>query len=211
MTIDEKIALFFKDPTELETQRLHSVLYLARREVQDCLIGMVLPEDEVVAQAFQEPHRLFATVMVVSAATDLLAKMHSGSDANGGVGNRIRAFAERYMFAGGQNAAELGEVFYYGCRNPMLHSFNVQNGRFRITLVSGQALSRGAIWSVRDEPSRFAISVEGLYTAFVAAVRAYRAELQASDDLKEKFGRMFDIYGSIPVFSSSVAPYSETA
>jgi len=48
MTLDEKIALFFKAPTEAETGMEHSVLYLARREMQDCFIGMVVPEKDVV-------------------------------------------------------------------------------------------------------------------------------------------------------------------
>ncbi len=37
MTLDEKIALFFKAPTEAETGMEHSVLYLARREIAGLL------------------------------------------------------------------------------------------------------------------------------------------------------------------------------
>jgi hypothetical protein len=74
MTLDEKIALFFKEPTENETGMEHSVLHMARREIQDCFIGALLREDDVVAQSLREKHRLFATVMVIMAATDLLAE-----------------------------------------------------------------------------------------------------------------------------------------
>ena len=34
MTLDEKIALFFKEPTENETGMEHSVLHMARREIR---------------------------------------------------------------------------------------------------------------------------------------------------------------------------------
>src|SRR5262245_24325897 len=78
-----------------------STLYLNRREVQDCILGDVIAEDAVAADPRR--HRLFATVMVISAGIDLLAKFYAGSDKSGGpggVGDRIVGFAERFMFTG---------------------------------------------------------------------------------------------------------------
>jgi hypothetical protein len=42
MTLDEKIALFFKEPTENETGMEHSVLHMARREIQDVSLARSL-------------------------------------------------------------------------------------------------------------------------------------------------------------------------
>jgi hypothetical protein len=204
MTLDDKIALFFKAPTEAETGMEHSVLYLARREMQDCFIGMIVAEKEVVAQSVKEKHRLFATVMVIMSATDLLAKMYAGSDSTGGTGERIRKFAERYLFTGWKDAREYAEVFYYGCRNPMLHSFGTRNHRFRMSVLSNGEMANGAIWKVRGHTDRFALSIEGLYNAFVKAVKTYEEDLKASPELQRKFEKMFDIYGSMPVWSASM-------
>lgn len=151
MTLDEKIALFFKEPTENETGMEHSVLHMARREIQDCFIGALVREDDVVAQSVRGKHRLFATVMVIMAATDLLAKMCAGSDSNGGTGDRIRRFVERYMFVGSKDPKKLAEVFYYGCRNPMLHSFSTKNHKYRISVLSNGDMANGPIWTVKGQ------------------------------------------------------------
>jgi len=65
--LDEKIAFFFAPLLPIQWGGTYSSLHLLRREAQDCLIGTVLDEDEVIAQALREPHRLFATLMVVMA------------------------------------------------------------------------------------------------------------------------------------------------
>ena len=85
MTTDQKIDLFFKNPAEQPDGSIQGVLYLLRREVQDCFIGKVVPEDQVIAESQKDRHRLFATVMVIMAGIDLLAKFYAGSDENGGV------------------------------------------------------------------------------------------------------------------------------
>jgi hypothetical protein len=204
MTLDEKIALFFKEPTENETGMEHSVLHMARREIQDCFIGTLVREDDVVAQSQKEKHRLFATAMVIMAATDLLAKMFAGSDSNGGTGDRIKRFVERYMFVGSKDPKKLAEVFYYGCRNPMLHSFNTKNHKYRISVLSNGDMANGPIWTVKGQVDWYALSIEGLFNAFVKALRAYEAELKTDSDLQRRFEKMFTTYGSMPVWSATM-------
>src|SRR4030095_1218971 len=74
MTLEEQIDFFFAGPDPEQTGDLRSTLHLVRREVQDCLIGKVVDESQVVTVAREEPHRLVATMMVLMAGVDLLAK-----------------------------------------------------------------------------------------------------------------------------------------
>ena len=79
-------------PVERHAQRdQQSVLYLVRREAQDCLIGKVVPESQVLRQFDQ--HRLFATVMVVFAGIDLVAKFAADRE----VRYRFVGFAGDYL------------------------------------------------------------------------------------------------------------------
>jgi hypothetical protein len=206
MTTDQKIDLFFRNPAEEPDGSIQGVLYLLRREVQDCFIGKVVPEDQVIAESQKDRHRLFATVMVIMAGIDLLAKFYAGSDENGGVGSRIRTFAREFVFADLPSAQLFSEVLYEGCRNPMLHSFALQNKRFRMTLMQG--FSHGVLRRVKGQPDWFVLSVEGLYVAFVRAVKAYEVQVRTNPQTQEKFVRMFEDYGSIGMQSYHVEPVS---
>lgn len=205
MGIEEKLALFFKDPTIEPSGTDQGVLYLLRREIQDCLIGKIVPENQVVAEAEKERHRLFLTVMALAAGVDLLAKFYAGSDDIGGVRERMKQFTIKYMFADKPDPALYADVLYFGCRNPMLHSFSMYNDRFKITLFSGK-MQQGAIWRVPSDPKWFVIIVEGLYMVFIKAVQAYRAELETDSVLRTNFEKMFENYGTIPMFTAFVEP-----
>jgi hypothetical protein len=203
MTLQAQIDFFFASPLPMQTGSPLSTLHLNRREVQDCLIGDVIAEEAVVADP-RERRRLFAAVMVIAAGVDLLGKFYAGSDKSGGkggVGDRIVEFAEKFVFTGKPSAREFAEVLYYGCRNPMLHSFTLHNDRFRITLTN--ELRTGAIWraTAPDGSISYVVSVEGLYTAYVAAIHRYEAVLRSDTDLQAKFSAMFPNYGSIGVQS----------
>jgi hypothetical protein len=97
--LGDDLAFFFARPTvpfERHAQRdQQSVLYLVRREAQDCLIGKVVPESQVLRQFDQ--HRLFATVMVVFAGIDLVAKFAADNDADREVRYRFVGFAGDYL------------------------------------------------------------------------------------------------------------------
>jgi hypothetical protein len=84
------IAFFFMRPTATRDRHarsgLQTVLYLLRRETHDCFIGTVVAEGSVLRQA--EKHRLFATMIVIFAGIDLLAKFAAGEDKTG----QVRSF-----------------------------------------------------------------------------------------------------------------------
>jgi hypothetical protein len=113
MNLEEKIAFFFTPPARITELGTFSSLFMLRREAQDCLIGTVIDEDAVIMEAMRGEHRLFATLMVVAAGVDLLAKFYVGSDDIGGVGARIKNFAARYNVRGRkEDPARSAEILY---------------------------------------------------------------------------------------------------
>lgn len=124
-----------------------STLHLARREIQDCLSGTVIDEEHVVDAALREPHRLFATAMVIMAAIDLLAKFYTGSDETGKAGARIKAFTARFIFDGHPSAERFAEVLYLGLRNPLLHSFTLYNDTLKINVSASSSAASIALTS----------------------------------------------------------------
>ena len=136
----------------------------------------MVPEDQVIEESKKAHHRLFATSMLMMAGIDLLAKFYAGSDVNGKVGERIRTFAERFIFTGLPSASRFSEVLDEGCRNPLLHSFALHNKRFKLTLTDG--FTHGVLRKVTAQPDWYVLSVEGLYVAFVAAVAVYEQEVR---------------------------------
>jgi len=195
MTLEEKVAFFFKPPAPITELGTLSSLFLLRREAQDCLIGKVMEEDAVIDEAMTRgEHRLFATLMVVTAGVDLLAKFYAGSDDIGSVGARFKEFAARYMFPNAANPTRSAEILYQGLRNPLLHSFTLYDRKLEISLVNRQP--QFDIIENPEKTGHVLISIEGLYLAFVRGLRAYHAELVNSADLLGKFESMFEKYGS---------------
>ena len=199
MTVDEKIEFFFTAPYKLtEVSQLTatmSSLFMLRREVQFCLIGDLAPEDHVIDIAMSDgEYRLFATMMVTMSGVDLLAKFWAGSDAVGGVGERIKGFAERYMFANAKDPKRSGEILYLALRNPLLHSFTLYDKKLEIWMMNRQP--QFDIIENPAKPGHVLISIEGIYLAFIRGLRAYHAELVTSSDLKTKFEAMYERYGT---------------
>jgi hypothetical protein len=194
MNLDEKIALFFTPPARITELGTFSSLFMLRREAQDCLIGTVIDEDAVIDEAMRGEHRLFATLMVVAAGVDLLAKFYAGSDDIGGVGARIKNFAARYMFAGAKDPARSAEILYQGIRNPLLHSFTLYDRKLEIWLVNRQP--GFDIIENPQKPGHVLVSIEGVYLAFLRGLKAYHADLVGSEELRSKFEVMYERYGT---------------
>lgn len=190
MTTQEQIDFFFAPPLPMQTGASLSPLHLLRREAQDCLIGDVIPEHDVISDPRR--HRLFATTMVMMAGIDLLAKFYAGSDQSGQVGKRFEAFARDFIVNGDR---DLAKALYEGCRNPLLHSFTLHSATARVAIAREVDSSHGAVW--RLDATTFVVSVEGLYRAFVGAVNAYQTELAGRADLQANFVAMFPSYGTI--------------
>src|SRR4030095_1470037 len=158
MTLEEQIDFFFAGPDPEQTGDLRSTLHLVRREVQDCLIGKVVDESQVVTVAREESHRLFATMMVLMAGVDLLAKMYAGSDKKGEVRRRFIEFSQRYVVQGGSDVDERARALYLGLRNPLMHSFTVRSEEYQLHLVLFQA-SREPVWLRKSNATQVIVSI----------------------------------------------------
>jgi hypothetical protein len=77
-------------------------------------------------------------MMVTMAGVGLLAKFRSGSDEIGGVGTRVKTFAERYIFTNARDPKRSGEILYQAIRNPLLHSFTLYDRVLQIWLLNRQ-------------------------------------------------------------------------
>ena len=200
LTLEQRLQFFFAPPLPMQTGSPQSTLHLLRRELQDCLIGDLMPEDEV--RRDPRRHRLFATTMVLMSGADLLAKLLAGSDVVAASGARLKTFIAEYMLAGSPKAAAYAEVLYLGCRNPVLHSFSLHNTRYVMALVCGYP--KGVVWRVREADTFFEVDVVGLYEAFIAAVGRYEAAVRADSTLQRNFMAMFPNYGGIDVHTRHI-------
>jgi hypothetical protein len=195
------VDFFFAPPVPIQVSERVSTLHLVRREAQECLIGEVIPEDQVTADP-RTRHRLFATTMVIMSGIDLLAKFYAGADDNRGSGERFQKFLVTFMF-GDEGAAkeEYAEVLYYGCRNPMVHQFTLHQTKFSIML--SDRLNFRPIFRLAFSRHSYGVSVEGLYVAFLKAVKAYETTLRVDAVLQSHFSIMFPLYGTVGFQSSN--------
>jgi hypothetical protein len=201
MSIREQVDFFFAPPVPTQVGERVSALHLVRREAQDCLIGDVIPEHQVTADP-RKHHRLFATTMVIMSGVDLLAKFYAGADDNRGSGERFQKFVATFMF-GDEGAAkdEYAEVLYYGCRNPMVRSFTLHQTKFSIMLSDRPNVR--PVFRLGFSRHSYGISVEGLYVAFLKAVKSYETALRVDAVLQSHFSIMFSLYGTVGFQSSN--------
>jgi hypothetical protein len=196
MTLQEQIEWFFAPPDPEQSGLERSSLHQNRREIQDAFIRRALPEDQVLPLGPDARHALFATCMVIGAGIDLLSKFWKGEDGPGS-GKRFKDFLKEYMFKGAPNADTLAEVIYEGVRCPMVHSFTLFQKKHKLSVASHEeALESKAVWRFKSKPA-YVVSVEGLFTGFVHALNAYKAELLTSAELQARFQKMLPDYGYI--------------
>ena len=185
MSTADDIALFFTDPAvEPSVPGTFSILYLLRRDVSHCISGN---------------HTLWLGAMGILAGVDLLEKFLAGSDENGKVGQRFRAFIERYFKPLSPDDAQA----IYQLRNSLLHSFGLystarQKGRgiqeYYFTMLCAP-LNTGLVQ--RDPATnQYLVNLWILHAKFETAIDRYRADLVTDQELQARFGAMFPIYGT---------------
>jgi hypothetical protein len=168
-----------------------SVLYLVRREIQDCLIGTITDETLVIQQ--ESRSRLFATMLVIMAGFDLVAKFAAGDDSRepGSIERRFRAFLEAY--ARPSRARSGWDRQLWRLRNELVHAFGVGD-----VIVNGDC-PHGS-WQ-RDPVAKrrglWHVCIDCLYESFRQSLVAYRQDLTRDEGLRLKFAAMFPKYGSI--------------
>lgn len=202
LTLDQQIAFCCAPPVPEQPEGIQSRLYLLRREIQSCLVGDPLFPNEYDALAVPDRHqRICATCLVIWAGIDLLAKFYGGSDAQNESGPRFKKFVkENLLELSGlpeDLAALAPEILYTGLRNPMVHSFGLNSQKsFNVYLGTGN--TGYFLIAIPGASNTYAVSVGGLYKAFLDSINTYRRRL-AEAPLREAFGKMFSVYGSIGV------------
>jgi len=199
MALDEQITFFFAVPDPEQEGEVRSTLHQLRREAQDCLIGKVVAEELVIDEARKDPHRLFATVMVLMAGIDLLSKLYAGSDKKGEVKRRFLDFSRRYVVNGSGDVDERAEALYQGLRNPLIHSFTLHSEEYQMRLVVFQGQGH-PVWLRKSDSKQVIVSIAGVFDAFVRAVRAYEEDLRRDVDLRARFSAMYAKYGTVAYF-----------
>lgn len=180
---------FFEDPLVYRSPLGgYGILYLLRRDINSCL------GTENGMQARTDRQILWPGAMGNFAGVDLLAKFFAGEDGQG-VGQRFRAFVERFYHLSSADAETL-----YQLRNSMLHSFGLYScgpggAVYRFTL-SASAM-RPLIQ--HTPPDQYLVDVISLHEDFEKAVHEYRQAVIGDKALQSNFEAMYPNYGAISI------------
>ncbi len=209
-SIGDNITHFFTPPETITPDDGPSVLCLLRREIQECLVGSVRTEGDLVEQLINPcdhpaTHHLFASTMLMLTGIDLLAKFYAGCDSDG-VGKRFNNFAQKYI-------PHTPEDALYALRNSLLHSFGLYNKDKKLGLSnsppSGPNDALHTAPSVHDKADGLGVYIPLLYRDFVGAIEGYKDDLRCGEDkslLQDNFARMHPKYGTLRITSTSTPP-----
>jgi hypothetical protein len=193
------VDFFFTPPTvdpalHCRAAQSYSVLYLLRREAQDCLLGTVI--DEAAVRHYPgDKHRVFATTMVLLSGLDLLGQFR---DPTASVEKRFTEFVSSYLYPHEDDAAQA----LFAVRNALMHTFGLQDATRQLSLVLDQPLARGIQpAAVTTAGNRAVINVLQLFDDVVRAVGRYYRDVrtpgEAHDALRQHFAAMFQKAGTI--------------
>jgi hypothetical protein len=194
------------DSTPTTSNGRHSVLQLLRREIQDCLVGEPIAEDDLI-ELLADPsrhdriRRLFAATMVMLAGIDLLGKFYAGDDAmkHNAIDKRFRAFVNACMYKD-RHPRNGAAGALWRVRNALMHSFSLYDiGAEADILLTTDLPADLPIVGVREKAKVWEVSIPLLYRDFVRSIREYQAQLQSDDgqQLQANFAKMYPHYGSI--------------
>lgn len=191
---------FFTEPQVEVPHGRKSVLYLLRREIQDCLFGQVC--DERQALLLERRSRLFASTMVIFSGLDLLSIFASGRDSFHGAGKRFQTFLVRFGALSESDAAAIWRF-----RNSLMHSFGLFHRTPEGTPIRAwlfQQDSPAPVVRRVDEPlvaggsvEGWELSVDDLFELFVNAQDCYRDRLCEDSHLQKGFAEVFPHYGAL--------------
>ncbi len=189
MTPNAEIDHFFSDPRILlSPPRAFSVLYLLRRDIDQC---MGIDPNTGCKIKFEA---LWPGTMAILAGIDLLAKFYTGKNATGNVGERFEEFVREFFSLNQADAKTL-----YNLRNALLHSFGLylekEDCYFVLTAVDGGIL-------VVRENNKCCVNLLTLHKGFECAISAYKSKLLESTDLQDKFSQIYKKYGTISISNS---------
>jgi hypothetical protein len=207
------IETFFTPPEVFDTKEgRHSVLWLLRREIQECLVDAPPRAEAALLGELADPshrpvaRRLFTSAMLTLGGIDLLGKFLAGRDTHGPgeVRDRFQQFVRDYLGRAGPEAPKA----LWAARNALMHSFGLYAAPAPSTPRRIQLTARGGTPAVSLPAGAWQVDVLALYGDFVEAVGAYRDALRAdtggvpmgpSHSLRDRFAAMYWRYGTLVV------------
>jgi hypothetical protein len=189
MTFEQQLAFFFtKRPRKITHGTFHSTLILIRDDIKCC--------------APRGSNQLaFPRAMCHMVALDLLAKLHSGSDAKGQVGSRFIAFTD-FALQHGNFGSDLGTKIWE-FRNALHHSYRLpttwkppgapSNVSRRFRLLEDRRV-RELTWDTADETFINLFRLQKEIAVGIKRFREHVAAYTAPTD-QHKFSSMFEKYG----------------
>lgn len=189
----EAIEMFFMPPTVELREGWVSTLYLCRRELQDCLIGKIVDESELLEHRH---HRLFATALVALSGIELLATV--APNISGNRRTRFITFLTNYSATTPLAMTEESASVLLDFRNALSHTFGLfhlgEGGEIvRIYLIDQNAETP----VVREREDGYEVFIDSLVEVFLYTAYSLRSALQADDTLASAFVNNVMAYGRI--------------
>jgi hypothetical protein len=209
--VEDKVVFFFDLPRRHVSAHKRgtfvSILYLLRRELIETAGYDPGVHDEAAVDASGVRNRLFASLILMFTAFDLLAKFRLGD--SGGVGARFKEFLQAED--GGQMDPSQAELLY-AIRNSLVHAFSVPAPDTLQRLgMKGVALAQRkeftsvgglkGLTTTSTHGETAVVYIDGVFRELQTAINSYRDSLYGSDaqDNRIRFEQMFDKYGSIHI------------
>ncbi len=201
-----RIDFLFRAPTVDPVEPgLNSTVHLIRRECQEtlCHIRRIVPEH--LFPGSRNPHRMFASTILMCTAFNLLAKLRFGDEQ--GVGPPFKRVLIKY---GGLSVVQASRI--YDARNAFTHAFGVRvvrpphkRKKKPKTKPFVSSVRIELTWDVESDSllrvgaRRWRVNVPGLYRVLTRVVAEIEHDLrgQQSRDQVDLFNRMFIRYGRI--------------
>ncbi len=209
--VEDKIVFFFDSPCKKVSEHKRgtfvSILYLLRRELIETAGYDPGVHDEAVVDASGVRNRLFASLILMFTAFDLLAKFQLGE--SGGVGARFKQFLQAED--GGRMDPSQAELLY-AIRNSLVHAFSVPGlDALQRLGMTGVALAqrkefrsagrlKGLI-TTSTHGETAVVYIDGVFRELQTAIGSYRDSLYSSDSQGNRaaFEQTFDKYGYIHI------------
>lgn len=205
---DERVAFFFTDPRTAPAAHsrrgVHSILYLLRRELIETLGYTRKTDGEDDVSAGGSRHRLFASLILMFTAMDLLGKFMFPDD------NRATTRFLKFVRAeDGAGRTEFEVQLLWAWRNSLVHAFGTPApgdlAAFNVTtyVLAQRKEPPGAprVSIVDFDPASgvAALYVDGVFSVLRRAIRAYYESLvgTGSQEQRTKFREAFEKYGLI--------------
>jgi hypothetical protein len=202
--LEAALDLFFQAPHANRIDGWVSTLFLCRKELQDCLIGTVVAEAELLTH---KHHRLFATAMVALSGFELLGQILPPPPVPPKTKQREEMFKRVVMEFGpapGESISADQAGLLWSYRNALSHTFGLFHmdsfGRvvpIRFYDQNGPAPLVRKVIHGDDEGAEWEVNLDGIVETFLRAAWAVERHVRSTPALHGHFLQQFARYGRL--------------